>query len=55
MPSEADATHRLRGIYPGRLDELEAAFQGGRRPWPTAAVGYAPAADVSPCARPGAR
>ena len=46
VPSEAHATHRLRGIYPGRLDELEAAFQGGRRPRPTGAVGYAPAADV---------
>jgi CRISPR-associated protein Csb2 len=32
---------RIRGIYPGRLDELEAAFQRGERPRPTQAVGYA--------------
>jgi CRISPR-associated protein Csb2 len=32
---------RIRGIYPGRLDELETAFQRGERPRPTQAVGYA--------------
>lgn len=41
----AAGPYRLRGIYPGRLGELEAAFQAGRRPGPTLAVGYARAAD----------
>jgi CRISPR-associated protein Csb2 len=35
-----DGKYRLRGIYPGRLDELEAAFQRGERPRPTQTVGY---------------
>ena len=41
VPDERGRT-RLRGIYPGRLDELEAAFQRGERPRPTEAVSYAP-------------
>ncbi|HMR32943.1 MAG TPA: type I-U CRISPR-associated protein Csb2 [Geminicoccaceae bacterium] len=39
VPRE-DGSHRIRGIYPGRLDELEAAFRSGRRPRPTQTVGY---------------
>jgi CRISPR-associated protein Csb2 len=33
-------TERIRGLYAGRLDELEAAFQRGNRPRSTQAVGY---------------
>ena len=47
VPSDVHGTHRLRGIYPGRLDELEAAFQRGRRPPPTGTVGYAAAVEQS--------
>ena len=32
--------YRLRGLCVGRLDELEADFQAGRRPRPTETVGY---------------
>jgi CRISPR-associated protein Csb2 len=32
---------RIRGLYPGRLDELEAAYQRGERPRPTHTVRYA--------------
>jgi CRISPR-associated protein Csb2 len=31
---------RIRGLYAGRLDELEAAFQRGERPRPTLEVSY---------------
>jgi CRISPR-associated protein Csb2 len=31
---------RIRGLYPGRLDELEAAFQRRERPKPTLEVAY---------------
>jgi CRISPR-associated protein Csb2 len=34
-------TERIRGLYAGRLDELEAAYQKGERPRPTHAVPYA--------------
>lgn len=44
---------RIRGLYPGRLDELEAAFQRQERPRPTQAVGYARSVS-SPSALPGA-
>lgn len=44
LPDDA-GPYRLRGLYPGRLDELEAAFQAGQRPKPTPAVGYARACD----------
>jgi CRISPR-associated endonuclease/helicase Cas3 len=37
---------RIRGIYPGRLDELEAAFQRGERPKPTIEVPYGCLADL---------
>ncbi|MEQ1716217.1 MAG: type I-U CRISPR-associated protein Csb2, partial [Hyphomicrobium sp.] len=40
VPTE-HGPHRIRGIYPGRLDELEAAYQRGERPRPTQTVGYA--------------
>ncbi|MCB1739526.1 MAG: type I-U CRISPR-associated protein Cas5/Cas6, partial [Gammaproteobacteria bacterium] len=32
--------YRIRGIHPGRLDDLEEAFQQGRRPRPAQTVGY---------------
>lgn len=38
--------HRIRGIYRGRLDDLEAAFQAGQRPRPCQAVGYSRADEV---------
>ena len=38
--------YRIRGIYPGRLEELEAAFRRGVRPRPTLAVGYARTSDA---------
>jgi CRISPR-associated protein Csb2 len=40
VPDEG-GRYRIRGIYPGRLDELEAAFQRGQRPRPSQTVGYA--------------
>lgn len=40
VPTMGRATHRIRGLYRGRLDELERAFQGGQRPRPTLEVGY---------------
>ena len=42
---DASGSHRIRGLYPGRLDELESAFQQGRRPRPTQPVGYAKAGE----------
>ena len=40
-----DGRYRIRGLYPGRLDELEAAFQRGERPRPTQTIGYARISD----------
>ena len=40
VPGRGPDEGRIRGIYPGRLDELEAAFQRGERPRPTQEVGY---------------
>jgi CRISPR-associated protein Csb2 len=40
IPAAGRGWRQIRGIYPGRLDELEAAFQRGERPRPTQTVGY---------------
>jgi CRISPR-associated protein Csb2 len=40
VPVVGRGWRQLRGIYPGRLDELESAFQRGERPQPTQTVGY---------------
>jgi CRISPR-associated protein Csb2 len=40
VPTEA-GRRRIRGLYAGRLQDLEAAFQRGERPRPAQAVGYA--------------
>ena len=40
LPTEG-GSRRIRGLYAGRLDDLEAAFQRGERPRPAQAVGYA--------------
>lgn len=40
VPVKGNGNHRIRGIYSGRLDELESAFQAGERPKPTLEVGY---------------
>jgi CRISPR-associated protein Csb2 len=37
---------RIRGLYAGRLDELEAAYQRGERPRPTQTVRYARVAEL---------
>ena len=37
---------RIRGLYPGRLDELEGAFQRSERPKPTLEVAYGYLADI---------
>lgn len=42
-----DGGQRIRGLYRGRLDDLEAAFQRGERPRPAHAVGYARADEVA--------
>ena len=44
MPSIGGSYH-IRGIYPGRLQELEAAFQHGERPRSTPTVVYAKAGE----------
>jgi CRISPR-associated protein Csb2 len=40
VPGLGRRKYLIRGIYPGRLDELETAFQCSERPRPTQEVGY---------------
>jgi CRISPR-associated protein Csb2 len=40
IPTQGRGWRQMRGIHPGRLDELEAAFERGDRPRPAQTVGY---------------